>query len=46
MLADATVTSWFDPIAIETYTGMKRKEMQLAGDALDDALCQRYAEIY
>ena len=46
MLADATVTSWFDPIAIETYTGMKRKEMQLAGDVPDDALCQRYAEIY
>ena len=46
MLADATVTSWFDPIAIETYAGMKRMEMKLAGDVLDDALCHRYAGIY
>lgn len=44
--ADTTVTSWFSPIALETYIGMKRMEMKLAGDKLDDALCRRYAEIY
>lgn len=44
--ADATVRGWFDPRAIETYTGMKRKELELAGDAVDDALCRRYAAIY
>ena len=46
MLADNIVTSWFDPLAIETYVGMKRKEMELAGSTLDNALCRRYAEIY
>lgn len=44
--ADATVRGWFDPRAVETYTGMKRKELELAGNAIDDALCQRYAAIY
>jgi glutamine synthetase len=46
MLADEVVTSWFDPIAIETYIGMKRMELKLEGDTLDDALCGRYEEIY
>lgn len=46
MLADKVVTSWFDPIAIETYAGMKRMELKLAGGDVDDALCRRYAEIY
>jgi glutamine synthetase len=46
MLADTTVTSWFDPLAIETYVGMKRMELKLAGDTVDDAMCRRYAEIY
>jgi glutamine synthetase len=46
MLADKIVTSWFDPVAIETYVGMKRMELKLAGSNLDDALCKRYAEIY
>ncbi|MFT3988102.1 glutamine synthetase [Aestuariivirga sp.] len=46
LLQDSTVCSWFDPKALETYTGMKRMELKLAGDALDDAQCRRYAEIY
>ena len=46
LLADATVTGWFDPLAIETYVGMKRMEIRLAGPSIDDALCQRYAGIY
>jgi glutamine synthetase len=45
-LADPIVTAWFNPVAIETYVGMKRMEMKLAGDKVDDAMCQRYAEIY
>jgi glutamine synthetase len=44
--SDAVARSWFSPIALETYAGMKRMEMKLAGDAVDDALCRRYAEIY
>lgn len=46
MLADETVCGWFAPVAIETYVGMKRMEMKLAGDSVDDAMCRRYAEIY
>jgi glutamine synthetase len=44
--ADETVLSWFDPLAMETYVGMKRMEMKLAGDNIDNALCDRYARIY
>jgi len=37
---------WFGPKGLATYTGMKRAELDLAGAALDDALCARYAAIY
>lgn len=46
LLADKTACGWFAPVAIETYVGMKRMEISLAGERLDDALCRRYAEIY
>lgn len=46
LLSDPVVLNWFDPLLIETYVGMKRMEMQLAGADLNDALCQRYAAIY
>lgn len=46
LLADKTVCDWFAPRALETYVGMKRMELKLAGEALDDAQCRRYAEIY
>jgi glutamine synthetase len=44
--ADATVSGWFAPVAMETYHGMKRMEMKLIAGVEGDALCQRYAEIY
>lgn len=44
--ADDTVTSWLDPLALETYIGMKRMEITLAGAPVDDTMCRRYAEIY
>ena len=46
LLTDTAVLSWFDPMLVETYVGMKRMEMHLAGADLNDALCQRYAGIY
>jgi glutamine synthetase len=46
LLADATVRGWFAPVAVETYVGMKRMEMKLAGENVDDAMCRRYAGIY
>lgn len=46
LAADAVVTGWLGPLAVETYLGMKRMEIALAGPLLDDALCQRYAAIY
>lgn len=44
--ADEVARGWFDPKGLATYTGMKRAELELAGAALDDALCARYAAIY
>lgn len=44
--ADTTACSWFAPVALETYVGMKRMEMRLAGRTIDDAMCRRYAGIY
>lgn len=46
LMADGTVTGWFDPRLVATYTGMKRMELALAGPVVDDALCARYAAIY
>ncbi|HMS96039.1 MAG TPA: glutamine synthetase family protein [Tabrizicola sp.] len=46
LTADTVAASWFSPLALETYVGMKRAEITLAGEALDDALCTRYADIY
>lgn len=46
LAGDAVVAGWFAPLALETYLGMKRSEIALAGPDLDDALCQRYAGIY
>ncbi len=44
--ADGTVKSWFDPLMIESYAGMKRKEEALMADLSPAERCQRYAEIY
>lgn len=46
LAADKVVAGWHSPLALETYLGMKRAEITLAGEALDDALCGRYADIY
>ncbi|WP_372424415.1 glutamine synthetase [Salinarimonas chemoclinalis] len=44
--ADPVASAFLPPAALETYLGMKRAELALAGEALDDALCARYAAIY
>lgn len=46
LAADSTVSGWLTPLGLETYIGMKRAEMAIAGETLDDALCARYAGIY
>ena len=46
LMADPVVCGWFSPLALETYVGMKRMEIALAGPVPDDAMCQRYAGIY
>lgn len=46
LLADQTVCNWFAPVALQTYAGMKRMELQLCAGLEGDALCQRYAGIY
>jgi glutamine synthetase len=45
-LGDPVAMGWFTPLASETYVGMKRTEIALAGPTLDDDLCGRYAGIY
>jgi glutamine synthetase len=46
LLADETVSGWFSEAALETYVGLKRKELELVQDLEGDALCRRYAEVY
>lgn len=46
LCGDPVAMGWFDPKASETYIGMKRFEIGLAGAELDDRLCARYADIY
>lgn len=46
LLADPVACGWLDPLALDTYVGMKRREIALAGPVPDDAMCQRYAGIY
>jgi glutamine synthetase len=43
---DSEVSSWFDPKAFVTYTGMKRMELELCEGLDAEALCTRYATIY
>jgi glutamine synthetase len=46
LLADQTVVSWFPPVLLETYVGMKRQELQLL-DGLDAReICRRYSAVY
>ena len=40
------MSSWFAPVALETYVGMKRMELNLSDGQSPDELCQRYATIY
>ena len=44
--ADAVVQGWFDPLMLESYIGMKRKEEALMAGLTDAERCARYAEIY
>jgi glutamine synthetase len=46
LAADKIVSGWFSKPALDTYLGMKRMEMALAGKFEGDGLCERYAEIY
>jgi len=46
LAADKTVCGWFSPMALDTYLGIKRMELDVAGQLESDALCRRYAEIY
>ena len=46
LLADPVVCGWLDPLALETYVGMKQMEIALVGPVPDDVMCQRYAGIY
>jgi glutamine synthetase len=44
--ADATVASWFAPIAKATFIGMKRAEMSLLEGLTPEEICARYRAVY
>jgi len=46
LAADRGLCGWLAPAALDTYVGMKKMELRLAGGLEGDALCQRYADIY
>ncbi|MBL8790436.1 MAG: glutamine synthetase, partial [Rhizobiales bacterium] len=46
LASDKTVCGWFEPVALETYIGMKRMELKLCEGHSPEALCKRYAEVY
>jgi glutamine synthetase len=44
--ADTTVASWFAPIFIETFFGVKAAEMQALAGLDEAAICERYRDVY
>jgi glutamine synthetase len=44
--SDATVGSWFAPIAKETFVGMKRAEMSALAGLDQEQICARYRAVY
>jgi glutamine synthetase len=44
--ADATVCSWFAPIFLESFAGVKAEEMKALAGLDDAAICERYREVY
>lgn len=44
--SDPGVRQWFSPVAMETYVGLKRAELQFC-DGMDvEAVCQHYSRVY
>ncbi len=44
--ADAIACSWFAPVFIESFVGMKAEEMKALADLDESAICERYREVY
>jgi len=44
--ADETVTGWFAPIFVETFTGMKQAEINALADLDESEICERYKAVY
>ena len=44
--ADETVTSWFSPLFIETYLGVRRQELQMLAGKSPDEICDLYRGLF
>lgn len=44
--ADETVTGWFAPIFVETFTGMKQAEIDALARLDEIEICERYKAVY
>ncbi len=44
--ADSIVQSWFAPIFVATFVGMKAAEMKATDGLSEDDICQRYGMVY
>lgn len=44
--ADETVTGWFAPAFIETFTGMKQAEIETLAGLDEGEICERYRAVY
>lgn len=43
---DQTVRSWFSPLFLETFQGMKAFEMKTLAGLSEEAICERYRTVY
>ena len=46
LAADTAVSGWFAPALLETFRGVKRKEIALAADFDAAQICERYRAVY
>ena len=46
LAADATVSGWFEPALLETFRGVKQREIALAANLSPAQLCEKYRSVY
>ena len=44
--ADTVVRSWFDPLFLESFAGVRKAEMQALAGLEPAAICEKYRTLY